>query len=230
MRLFHTLNVTTLSPISSRLIMHEGFLSKICRKGQVRRWYFFLFSDCLIYARKVANNWYKFHQRIKVLRFASLSPSDVQKQHIKNLSKVENVDDVFIQITGREKSFMAYADSTEEKQEWCMKLATALKAQRTAARGRRPSIIGMLKNSSSQLGAKNQDDLSGTDEEEDDDAPAGAADTPEGENYVAPLWDNDQSQSQCPLCGRKFTFLWRRHHCRYCGTLVCDSCSKHRLW
>eukprot|EP00750_Incisomonas_marina_P033043 INCI9535.1.p1 GENE.INCI9535.1~~INCI9535.1.p1 ORF type:complete len:860 (-),score=153.39 INCI9535.1:1053-3632(-) len=238
-----------------RLILHEGFLSKICRKGQVRRWYFFLFSDCLIYARKVANNWYKFHQRVTVLRFTSLSPADVVQQHIKNLSSVDTLDDVFIQITGREKSFMAYADSTEEKQEWCMKLATALKAQRKVARGRHDSIISLItpspgskkgsfssagSNSNSQIGAATQDDLSGSDDNEDEesgDVMLGGgrgrlpvSDKDDGTDYVAPMWENDQNQAQCPLCGRRFTFLWRRHHCRYCGTVVCDSCSKHRFW
>ena len=263
-------------------------MSKICRKGQVRRWYFFLFSDCLIYARKVANNWYKFHQRVtvrvlckidpvgpfcvqsrrfhplvfnvsvcdmQVLRFTSLSPADVVQQHIKNLSSVDTLDDVFIQITGREKSFMAYADSTEEKQEWCMKLATALKAQRKVARGRHDSIISLItpspgskkgsfssagSNSNSQIGAATQDDLSGSDDNEDEesgDVMLGGgrgrlpvSDKDDGTDYVAPMWENDQNQAQCPLCGRRFTFLWRRHHCRYCGTVVCDSCSKHRFW
>lgn len=196
---------------------------------------------------------------MQVLRFTSLSPADVVQQHIKNLSSVDTLDDVFIQITGREKSFMAYADSTEEKQEWCMKLATALKAQRKVARGRRESIISLItsspgskkgssfsstgSNSNSQIGAATQDDLSGSDENDDDEmnrsgdvmlgggrGRLSASDKGDGTDYVAPMWENDQNQAQCPLCSRRFTFLWRRHHCRYCGTVVCDSCSKHRFW
>ena len=58
-----------------------------------------------------------------MLRYASLSFEDIAKRKINAFSNEEDYEDVFLQITGREKSFMAFADSPEEKQEWCMKLA-----------------------------------------------------------------------------------------------------------
>ncbi|CAE7194264.1 EEA1 [Symbiodinium natans] len=38
----------------------------------------------------------------------------------------------------------------------------------------------------------------------------------------------DAKESACPRCGANFTTYFRRHHCRHCGGLVCDDCSRHR--
>jgi len=42
------------------------------------------------------------------------------------------------------------------------------------------------------------------------------------------LWQPDASQPSCRLCSKPFTLLRRRHHCRSCGQVVCDSCSTGR--
>jgi len=43
------------------------------------------------------------------------------------------------------------------------------------------------------------------------------------------VWQNENEVDQCPLCSVKFsTFVWR-HHCRHCGGLVCENCSRTRL-
>lgn len=47
--------------------------------------------------------------------------------------------------------------------------------------------------------------------------------------YVVPPWQPDSEVSQCPICKRYFTWMFRRHHCRKCGRVVCDSCSPHRI-
>ncbi|KAI5826825.1 hypothetical protein K523DRAFT_340622 [Schizophyllum commune Tattone D] len=41
-------------------------------------------------------------------------------------------------------------------------------------------------------------------------------------------WERDDSVSNCRDCGRRFTFLLRRHHCRRCGRIFCDRCSSYR--
>ena len=47
--------------------------------------------------------------------------------------------------------------------------------------------------------------------------------------FVLPRWQPDADVSQCPVCHNQFTFLYRRHHCRKCGRVVCANCSPHRI-
>ena len=47
--------------------------------------------------------------------------------------------------------------------------------------------------------------------------------------YVVPRWQPDNEVSECPICHRQFGFLFRRHHCRKCGRVVCNDCSPHRI-
>jgi hypothetical protein len=41
--------------VNNRIVLHEGFLSKICRNGAVMRWYYFLFSDGLFCTEKLSD-------------------------------------------------------------------------------------------------------------------------------------------------------------------------------
>lgn len=41
-------------------------------------------------------------------------------------------------------------------------------------------------------------------------------------------WTADDAAGACPLCVRPFDALVRRHHCRRCGEVVCDTCSASR--
>ncbi|KAF0305210.1 Zinc finger FYVE domain-containing protein 26 [Amphibalanus amphitrite] len=42
-------------------------------------------------------------------------------------------------------------------------------------------------------------------------------------------WAADHSSNGCMRCGAAFNARFRRHHCRRCGKLVCEPCSKHRV-
>ncbi|KAL5119420.1 hypothetical protein ACEQ8H_002689 [Pleosporales sp. CAS-2024a] len=48
-------------------------------------------------------------------------------------------------------------------------------------------------------------------------------------DLVLPPWQPDTDVSQCPVCSRSFHFLYRKHHCRKCGRVVCAACSPHRI-
>lgn len=42
-------------------------------------------------------------------------------------------------------------------------------------------------------------------------------------------WKADDSVLKCPVCNKEFGIFFRRHHCRKCGNIFCDSCSKYRI-
>jgi hypothetical protein len=49
------------------------------------------------------------------------------------------------------------------------------------------------------------------------------------EDSAAPIWKQDSDKTECFLCRQPFNLLTRRkHHCRKCGNVVCDSCSPSR--
>ena len=41
-------------------------------------------------------------------------------------------------------------------------------------------------------------------------------------------WVDDDTQNDCMICAKKFTVTNRRHHCRWCGHLVCANCSSKK--
>jgi len=40
-----------------------------------------------------------------------------------------------------------------------------------------------------------------------------------------PVWQKDSDVQECPICSASFNFLFRKHHCRMCGRVVCGNCS-----
>lgn len=44
---------------------------------------------------------------------------------------------------------------------------------------------------------------------------------------LTPQWQADGSAANCTLCQQLFTFMFRRHHCRCCGRVVCHDCLCH---
>lgn len=44
--------------------------------------------------------------------------------------------------------------------------------------------------------------------------------------YNSTSWEPDSTRKACSICNEPFTFFNRRHHCRFCGKLICGNCSK----
>jgi len=51
----------------------------------------------------------------------------------------------------------------------------------------------------------------------------------QGASQDGSSWQRDEDVLNCPQCRAPFSTTFRRHHCRQCGKIVCDDCSKHRV-
>lgn len=45
----------------------------------------------------------------------------------------------------------------------------------------------------------------------------------------APVWIPDNQAPLCMSCKVKFTIIFRRHHCRYCGDCICKNCFNNKI-
>jgi len=95
--------------IWGRFLVHEGELTKLCRKVPKRR-YFFLFNDLLLYGEKMITDDIKIHREIRL--------TDGKVVNIPDTTKQKNA----LQVLSKEKSFLVWASSAEEKEEWVCKL------------------------------------------------------------------------------------------------------------
>jgi len=49
------------------------------------------------------------------------------------------------------------------------------------------------------------------------------------ETQVAGAWERDSDALSCKLCDKEFNIARRKHHCRNCGGIFCDSCSDNKM-
>ncbi|MCP3964816.1 MAG: hypothetical protein GY750_08035 [Lentisphaerae bacterium] len=47
---------------------------------------------------------------------------------------------------------------------------------------------------------------------------------------ISRVWISDDESDNCQKCETKFNFFNRKHHCRYCGALICGLCSRQKLF
>jgi len=101
--------INTNSPIiavPNRVLIHEGFLLKLCRKTAKRR-YFWLFNDIIIYGTKTGPNQFKYHRHLPLQGSMCIDlPNDPSRhQHA-------------FQVVTSSKSFIVFASNPEEKKQW----------------------------------------------------------------------------------------------------------------
>jgi len=49
------------------------------------------------------------------------------------------------------------------------------------------------------------------------------------ETQVSGAWERDSDALSCKLCDKEFNIARRKHHCRNCGGIFCDSCSDNKM-
>ena len=108
------------------------------------------------------------------------------------------------------KSFEVVCDDEKEHQSWFTLLQEAT-AKAAAAESRRRASRGGGGGLGGGLGV------------------SGEASPASPSSAAAAVWRQDREVKQCHICSKGFTTLRRRHHCRRCGEVVCDACSKCRV-
>ncbi|XP_054475735.1 FYVE, RhoGEF and PH domain-containing protein 6-like isoform X2 [Anoplopoma fimbria] len=106
-----------------------------------------------------------------------------------------------LNIESVERSFILSASSATERDEWLEAISTA--------------ISDYTKKKISFISGKPPEEV----ELRDDGVPLGSK---------APIWIPDPRTTMCMICTCEFTLTWRRHHCRACGKVVCQSCSSNK--
>ncbi|XP_037306787.2 FYVE, RhoGEF and PH domain-containing protein 6-like [Pungitius pungitius] len=108
-----------------------------------------------------------------------------------------------LNIESVERSFILSASSASERDEWLEAISTA--------------ITDYTKKKISFISGKPPEEVERVDW--GDGALLGSK---------APIWIPDPRTTMCMICTCEFTLTWRRHHCRACGKVVCQSCSANK--
>jgi len=106
-----------------------------------------------------------------------------------------------IELISKTKSFVVFTESPQDKIKWL----THLKYSIETLTNRRKTFV--------KTSSMNMDNLLSESFGSDS----------------APIWIPDDKVVNCPLCNEKFTIILRKHHCRKCGNIVCNGCSKHHM-
>ncbi|XP_070763304.1 FYVE, RhoGEF and PH domain-containing protein 6-like [Enoplosus armatus] len=108
-----------------------------------------------------------------------------------------------LNIESVERSFILSASSATERDEWLEAISTAIR--------------DYTRKKISFISGKPLEEIELRDC--GDGAPLGSK---------APIWIPDPRTTMCMICTCEFTLTWRRHHCRACGKVVCQSCSSNK--
>jgi hypothetical protein len=121
--------------LPGRLLLKEGPLTKVSRRAAKRQnYWFFLFSDCLLYAELGRTG-----------RFTSKLSLDLLSLEV-NIPEAGSGGDSAemacqLNIMSREKSFSVLAASTVDRDAWWHALSTALEQRRATVRSLRTSLV-----------------------------------------------------------------------------------------
>jgi len=171
-----------LADVDGRMFIKEGLLHRQCRRV-VKPFNFWLFSDLFIYGEQVILS------TAVADAIGSLPTYNINRTINLNACKIisandsyANCENAFI-VQSPQKSFVVWAASPSERQEWM----NGIQGAQTALQSVDINTVA-----------------------------------------IAPIWTPDRHAPHCSVCKVAFSVLKRRHHCRSCGSIVCDNCSKKR--
>lgn len=148
------------------------------------------------------------------------------------------------EINSPEGSFVVYALSDEEREEWVMAIRQAKAVWLVTLNAINPnstltssastnhirkSLQALPFHPSDDRLADSKDDgkvLTPISKKLKRDRDKGKAEVRRKvEHWVPPIWIPDGKTNECMRCGKMFGWRRRRHHCRLCGMCVCAACS-----
>ncbi|KAG5438519.1 hypothetical protein PCANB_002623 [Pneumocystis canis] len=198
-RSFFNLDKSLLS-IPSRHFIKEGFVYKLRHKVYQKK-KLFLFSDCLIYATPVT--------------FLNISEETFYYFNFRIPLDLLYIDNEFYKIKGinnawriisSNKSFSIYCDSQKEKEEW---ISVIENAKNEYLISKKTFQIISCKNPQNLVKLSQKSQVI--------------------KNYSTPTWIQDSSTQTCMICFEAFNWIKRKHHCRFCGKVVCHECSTNNF-
>jgi hypothetical protein len=177
---------------------------KLCRKIPKKR-YLVLFSDSIMYGERDDPK-----GKVKYHRYIPLS----SKHTIKDLPDDLTVKRVNgFQIITSEKSFIAFAETPEEKRSWMKAINNVILRLSNIDSNNTSSPIFNDNNSSSihnnnflHTSVASNDSSVTTSVTSDSTSNS----QPVSEDYVAPVWVHDKEKDSCMLCATLFTVIKRR--------------------
>ncbi|KAG2762103.1 hypothetical protein PC129_g930 [Phytophthora cactorum] len=188
---------------ADRRLLKSGKLIKMSTKRQ-EDVMIHLFNDILLYSNVLINGGYRVrrivHLQSKAVGVKTELPAPVQALFDQQ-SKRRHKDCGFV-VTSREKTFILFTETPESQREWVDAISNAVKEAQKQKKA-------------------------GTGDEADGDG--NNLESCEGPADAAALWVPDEMAESCTNCKASFRAYYRRkHHCRRCGAVVCDTCSSGR--
>ncbi|KJE91123.1 hypothetical protein CAOG_08593 [Capsaspora owczarzaki ATCC 30864] len=201
--------------VLGRVLIREGKLRKMCRKGLKPR-VLFLFNDLLLHVSPQPSTGaplYALHLALPLNKMKVRSIENEAQEHA-------------FQILSQKKSFTLQAKSAEEKAAWVKDITTAMEALEERTRnpgGTNSGLIPIPNASTPDNGGR-----------EGQSADKGGSLMGIGLQDVvgateAPVWVPDSGATMCMECAAEFNIVRRRHHCRNCGRVFCSTCTSYSV-
>ncbi|KAI0321277.1 hypothetical protein OF83DRAFT_1161922 [Amylostereum chailletii] len=131
----------------------------------------------------------------------------------------EEGDEVRFEILSPEESFVVYAETEQERDEWVAAIRNAKASLLVSLNVTHPNSTLTSSASTAHL----RRTLQALPHRPEDDARKPKRG--KVEHFVPAIWIPDARTESCMRCGKPFGWRRRRHHCRLCGRCVCSSCS-----